>query len=165
MRPSHETCRSPAPACAFGNVRRTTPEIVLIRDVIVAARVSLKTATARGCGRGTASAGATGVAKPSVRLSVKSRSPEDGTFRSSTALTTQRQRPSTSGVPSAFVPDHSNGYVPGAAGPLNVKRETPSGPSRLTVTFDWRTTLYARCWRSETPSPFGESTASAGCGR
>ena len=40
----------------------------------------------------------------------------------------------------------------------------PSGPTRLAVTVDGATTLYASCWRYAMPSPFGETTGSGGGG-
>ena len=80
------------------------------------------------------------------------------------ALRAHRQVPSVSTVPSAVRPVHENGYMPGAVGPVNDCRATPSGPMSETLIVDGRTTLYASAWASATPSPFGESTGTAGTG-
>src|SRR5205085_8878052 len=104
--------------------------------------------------------------KPSVSFSQKERSTDESCPLASVAETTQRQRPSGWSVARRFFEavGQVNVYVPGCRATVSEKPVTPPGPSRLAVTVEGRTTLYATCCCSATPSPFGETTGSDGGG-
>src|SRR5262245_17570181 len=55
-------------------------------------------------------------------------------------------------------------YVPGSWKPVSVWRGIPSGPIRLPVTVEGRTSLKLSVCVSATPSPLGESTGLGACG-
>src|SRR5439155_9063434 len=139
-RPFHLMPAFPAPTVAVPSLRTTTPFVLSTLVVTFAGCVSVnlaitnrrppRTSTVRGTRR-----------FPSVLFTQNGWSADDWRPRSSTAVTSQCQRPSVSTDPSVFVPVHENLYVLGACGPLCVKRATPSAPTIFAVTVDGRTTL------------------------
>ena len=118
----------------------TIPAPVRIVPVTVAARASVKEALSAVCPACTVTA-AGAFRNPIVSLTVNGCSTVELAFWSSTAVTESFHLPSCSGEPSARSAFHVNVYTPGAFGPESSGRATPSGPTRLAVTVDGRTTL------------------------